>query len=42
MGLVRSAIVVRRVERYFAMYMNNVFNPSDKAGCVKIPSSRAV
>ncbi len=27
---------------YFSMYMNSVFNPSDRVGCAKIPSSRAV
>jgi hypothetical protein len=27
---------------YFSMDMNNVFNPSDQAGCAKMPFSRAV
>ena len=33
---------IKAVKPYFSKYMNNVFNPSDKAGCAKIPSSRAV
>ncbi len=33
---------IKAVKPYFSMFMNNVFNPSDKVGCAKIPSSRAV
>jgi hypothetical protein len=33
---------IKAVKPYFSKYMNNVFNPSDKVGCAKIPFSRAV
>ena len=37
-----SSMTVPRDQAHFSMFMNNVFNPSAKAGCAKTPSSSAV